>query len=127
MFSQPLENLRKRIKWLILLRWIAVGGLCAVISVSRFLFREDLPVVYLYLGNFALLTSSFAYALYYRRMRFEGINIFINVQISLYLLILTYLLYFSGGIANPFFLFFARILARARLTPFSGRALTTFS
>jgi signal transduction histidine kinase len=103
---QPLEDLRKRIKWLILLRWIAVGGLCAVISVSRYLFRVDLPVVYLYAGNAALLISNLAYALYLKRARSEGVNVFINVQISLDLLILAYLLHFSGGIGNPFFLFF---------------------
>jgi len=103
---RPLEDLRRRISWLILLRWIAIVGLFAVISISRFLLRLDLRVMHLYFGNAALLASNFAYALYYRKMQFKRANIFINVQISLDLLVLTYLLLFSGGIANPFFLFF---------------------
>jgi len=54
---RPLEDLRNRISWLILLRWIAVVGLFVVISISRFLLRLDLRVPYLYFGNAALLVS----------------------------------------------------------------------
>ncbi|UCF96964.1 MAG: HAMP domain-containing histidine kinase [Spirochaetaceae bacterium] len=103
---RPIEDLRKRIRWLILLRWIAVAGLFAVITISRFLLRLDLPFLHLYLGNAALLASNCSYALYFRKMHHRRANLVINVQISLDLLILTYLLSFSGGIANPFFLFF---------------------
>jgi len=104
--QRPLEDLRRRISWLILLRWIAVVGLFVVIFISRFLLRLDLRVTHLYFGNAALLISNFAYTLALRKMHFERANIFINVQISLDLLLLTYLILFSGGIANPFFLFF---------------------
>jgi signal transduction histidine kinase len=103
---RPLEDLRKRIRWLILLRWIAVVGLFAVITIAYSVIRLDLQIKHLYPGNAALLISNFAYTLYYRKMQFERANIFINVQISLDLLVLTYLLRFSGGISNPFFLFF---------------------
>lgn len=103
---QPLEDLRRRISWLILLRWIAVVGLFAVITIANFVLRLDLRVMHLYLGNAALFVSNFAYTLSLRKMHFERAYIFINVQISLDLLVLTYLLLFSGGISNPFFLFF---------------------
>lgn len=103
---RPLEDLRRRISWLILLRWIAVIGLFAVITIAYYVVRLDLQIKYLYVGNAALLISNFAYTLTLRKMHFEWANIFINVQISLDLLLLTYLLLFSGGIGNPFFLFF---------------------
>jgi len=103
---RPVEDLRGRITWLILLRWIAVAGLFGVITISRFLFRLDIPAVHLYLGNAALLASNCAYTVYFQRMNYQRANAVINVQISLDLVLLTYLLLFSGGIANPFYLFF---------------------
>jgi signal transduction histidine kinase len=102
----PVEDLHGRITWLILLRWIAVAGLFGVITISRFLLQLDIPIVHLYLGNAALLASNCAYTVYFRRMNYQRANAVINVQISLDLVLLTYLLFFSGGITNPFFLFF---------------------
>ena len=102
----PGRRVTKRFGWLILLRRIAIVCLFGVITISHFVLGLDLPIRQLYLGNLALLASNIAYALYLRSKRFERVNILINVQIFLDLLLLTYLLYYSGGIANPFFLFF---------------------
>jgi signal transduction histidine kinase len=103
---RPVEDLRERITWLILLRWIAVAGLFGVITISRFALHLKIPIVHLYLGNAALLASNCAYTVYFRRMNYRRANIVINIQISLDLVLLTYLLLFSGGTNNPFFLFY---------------------
>jgi signal transduction histidine kinase len=103
---RPLADRRDRIKWLILLRWLAVAILFAVITVTHFAAGLVLQIRYLYTGNAALLVSNIAYTVVLQKTQLRRTNIFINVQITLDLLLLTYLLIFSGGIANPFFLCF---------------------
>jgi hypothetical protein len=91
--------------WLIRLRWIAAGCLFLVLTAARFLFGLGIPVTELYLGNAVLLAANLAYLLLFRRL-YSRINLFIGIQISLDLALLSYLLHFSGGVENPFFVFF---------------------
>jgi signal transduction histidine kinase len=99
------QQLSQRMLWLIRLRWIAAGCLFLVLTAARFLFGLGIPVTELYLGNAVLLAANLAYLLLFRRL-YSRINLFIGIQISLDLALLSYLLHFSGGVENPFFVFF---------------------
>jgi signal transduction histidine kinase len=104
----------KRIRWLINLRWIAAAGLFLVIMAARSLLEIDLPALTLYCGNAALAVYNGLFLLYFRRLEscteteiwFRKANIFVNLQISLDLLLLLYLIHFTGGQENPFMTFF---------------------
>lgn len=99
----------EQLKWLIDLRWIAVVG----ILIMSWLVHQVFPVIdnggpVLICG----LVLGFCNAAYYATKRFCGENhglsglVFALVQIEFDLLILTVLLYVSGGLANPFVLFY---------------------
>ncbi len=95
----------QRLLWLIRLRWIAAGCLFLVLTAARFLPGLAIPATELYIGNAVLLAVNLAYLLLFRRLLSKG-NRFIAMQISLDLVLLAYLLHFSGGVENPFSLFF---------------------
>ncbi|MHB9154636.1 MAG: sensor histidine kinase [Endomicrobiales bacterium] len=108
------NEIRRRILWFITLRWIAVGMLFLVITIARFLLGMELPLGALYLGNAALALFNVVFSRYNRRLNreddekrwFVKANWFANVQMSLDLIMLTYLLHFSGGIENPLMFYF---------------------
>jgi signal transduction histidine kinase len=97
-----------RIRWLIALRWLAVAMLFLVISAARFVARLDLPLRPLYAGNLLLAVLNGIYLLLLLKSFQSSIRAtaLANVQISLDLLLLTYLIHYSGGMANPFVFFF---------------------
>jgi signal transduction histidine kinase len=101
-------SLTGRIPWLIALRWLAAAGLFLVISAARFAARLDVPLLPLYAGNLLLVALNGIYTLLYRKLRDGGVRLAIlaNAQISLDLLLLAYLIHFSGGLGNPFVFFF---------------------
>ncbi len=107
---RAISSLTERIPWLIRLRWFASVGLFLVISAARFAARLDVPLLPLYAGNVLLAVLNGIYALYYRRLQRAGpgrrVTFLANAQTSLDLLLLTYLIHFSGGIENPFVFFF---------------------
>ena len=110
----PGADLEERIAWLIKLRWLASVGLALVILVIHVVLDLKLPLLELYLGNVALAVLNSCYLFYFRRLRLPQdsslplvrISVLVNIQISMDLILLTYLLHFSGGIESPFILFF---------------------
>jgi len=112
-----LINLRwkEKLKWLVNLRWIAILGLFIVITGVRHILNIELPLVSLYLGNFVLVFCNILFFFYYQRLAsydekdehfFRKANRFASLQISLDLILLTYLIHFSGGAENPFIFYF---------------------
>ena len=109
-------NLRwnEKLKWFITLRWIAVIGLFIAITATKYIFKIELPLFYLYLGNLGLLFYNILFFFYFQRHKsqknnndwFKKTNCFANLQISLDLILLTYLIHFSGGAENPFIFYF---------------------
>lgn len=103
----------KRAYWLINLRWIAIFFVCAGTFFSSKILVISLQDVILYsIAGLLLVYNTVVLFLlnYYikknhviRRPAVRGV---INFQISADLLILTFLIHFSGGIENPFVFYF---------------------
>jgi len=120
------RDLDIRVQWLILLRWIAAGCLFLVITGLRFALHVDLPLVPLYAGNLALILLNGCYALAFSRIQsakrpgrwIARVTALANAQISLDLVLLSWLIHFSGGIANPvvFFFIFHMVIASILLS-----------
>lgn len=107
-------ELSQRLKWFINLRWFAVAGVFLVIMGTRYVFGLKIPVYALFLGNAALLAYNVIFLVYYNSLKeqessgawFSRANHFANIQISIDLVMLTYLIVFSGGLRNPFIFYF---------------------
>ena len=119
-------SLIKRAYWLIRLRWVAIALLCAATFVADKSFHVSLPVSALYLVATGLVIYNFLlfYLLNYSTCGVKSasqktINRVMTFQISADLFILTTILHYSGGIENPFFLFFVfhMIIASILLRP----------
>ena len=103
-----------RLGWFIKLRWLAVIGIFLIVSISTFILRITLPFMFLYAGVAALLLFNVIFYFYYKKLQrtietdtwAKKANMFANIQISTDLIMLIYLLYFSGGIENPFIFYF---------------------
>ena len=84
------------------------------ISSSYLILRMVLPYKYLYLGGIILFLYNLLFYLYNRKIRVlinteswqRKANRFANIQISIDLMMLVYLLHFSGGLENPFVFYF---------------------
>ena len=108
------EELRGKIQWLINLRWIASICLLAVITIAALALRTELPVLPLYIGNAVLILYNSICLLVNLRLRkrenqlswYQSAYRFANVQILIDLILLTYLIHFSGGLENPFISFY---------------------
>ncbi len=104
------QELQERLRWLINLRWIASGAVFSIITISHLLLKVSLPLVPLYLGNLFLILVNAIFFFQERKFRFRKDGLewtrealrFANFQITLDLLLLTYFIYFSGGLENPF-------------------------
>ncbi|MCK5051121.1 MAG: HAMP domain-containing histidine kinase [Candidatus Cloacimonetes bacterium] len=105
-----IEQFKKRIKWFIILRFIAIIGVFVVLLATKNLLNIKLPFFQLYLGNMLLLILNTFHLLYNQKLNylkvkevyFKKANIFVNIQISLDLVLLTYFVHFAGGVENPF-------------------------
>jgi signal transduction histidine kinase len=108
------EDLAQRIRWFIALRWIAGGGLAVAITTAGPLLKLPLPLLPLYIGNLLLLVYNalcqVASARLRARMGSPGwlarAQRLASAQIYLDLILLTYLIYFSGGLENPFVFYY---------------------
>jgi signal transduction histidine kinase len=131
------SDLSERILWLILLRWIAAGGLLIFISAVRFVLGLDVPFLQLYAGNLLLAALNGVYLFQFRRLeklrdssrKALGATALANTQISLDLVLLTYLILFSGGIQSPFVFFytFHMVIAGILLSNRSAYLQATFA
>ncbi len=112
--SLTVENIRERVQWLVFLRWIAgVVVVMAVLSMKAFTGTQQI-VIPLILGVFILIYNGifeFIRRYFYTHPETSELDIkrrmaFINIQIFIDLVVLAALVYFTGGIANPFLYFF---------------------
>ena len=104
----------KRIRWLINLRWIAAAGLSIVIPAAKLLLKIDISLLKLYIGNCVLIAYNAIFFFYCLRLEsysdtevwFRKATIFVNMQILFDLILLLYLIHFTGGPENPLISFF---------------------
>ncbi|MDO8672980.1 MAG: HAMP domain-containing sensor histidine kinase [Dehalococcoidia bacterium] len=127
MKARPLElsELVDRLRWLIDLRWLAAAGVATIVVTLKWLVGVDLQVVPLFLVALAIAMYNLAFWLGLRQgigVRDQGSErggrgagprplapdprLVANLQITLDLVALTFLLHFSGGVENPFFLYY---------------------
>jgi signal transduction histidine kinase len=107
------SNLVRRAYWLIRLRWMAIAGLVIATFVAERLFGVALPVRKLYWMAGILLVYNFILYDLMRYVTWKGkvataaaINGIVTFQISADWIILTIILHLSGGVENPFYLYF---------------------
>ncbi|MHC4648006.1 MAG: sensor histidine kinase [Planctomycetota bacterium] len=103
------EVLVEQILWLIRLRWIAVVCIVAAALVGRYVFPVLVTPIPVFICAAVLLLSNVLYLLVATKRvdRAGGKDTVLGmVQVELDLIILTAVLHFSGGVVNPFFLFY---------------------
>jgi signal transduction histidine kinase len=105
----PTRELLERIAWIGRLRWLAAAGVAAAVTVARWGLGIELPVAPLY----ALAGGLAAYnGLLWgvgKRLRESAPGLasaVANLQLSVDLLFLAAMLYFAGGVENPFVFYF---------------------
>ncbi len=113
MNGTPEENLIRRAYWFIRIRWIAAAGLVAITYVASRAFHIPIRAPALYVIAVVLAAYNLLFLIHLRRatsgtepVRAPAINRTAAVQISLDLLALGALVHFSGGVENPFLIYF---------------------
>lgn len=91
----------KGIVWFINMRWMAVAGVIVAVIFSQYILELLPPEISLYLWSGAGMLFLSNLCFWTIRNRIRNIRSFILLQMSSDLFILTYLLYFSGGVKNP--------------------------
>jgi two-component system sensor histidine kinase RegB len=115
------ERLAVNAGWLLRLRWVAVAGQLITIGVAGLAFSVRLPLPALFMIIGFTITTNTMFAVWLRRhvgrhsslaelLRDQRV---LAVLMTLDLLALTALLYFTGGVANPFVLFYLLNVALA--------------
>ena len=107
------KDLYKKVFWLCKLRWIAVAGILLATVISKLLLSLQINFLIIFFIAGLLALSNVSYTLlmrFYLRRKDENNTIEIgrniNIQIFLDFIFLTLLLHFSGGIENPFIIFY---------------------
>ncbi len=131
------EDLKGKIRWFIALRWVAGGGLFLLIAGARYILKLPLPLLPLCLGDLFLLLYNLVCQLVNRGLQarveeedwLARAHRMANAQTSVDLTLLTYLVYFSGGIDNPFlpYFIFHVIMSSILLTNRSAYLQATFA
>jgi len=131
------RRLITRTHWFVTLRWVAVVAVAAAITGTQWIFRIRLDVTPLFVLAGILLFYNLVFWAYARRLEARSVervslrevNRFANVQISVDLVVLTFLLHFSGGVENPLSLFFIfhMIIASILLSPLASYLQATWA
>ena len=105
------EVLAEQNLWLIRLRWIAAVGIVAAVLVGSYAFPYPLlpsPIPIYICAGILLFCNCFYLYIATQKKSYNGLKdiVLAMVQVELDLIILTAVLLFSGGVANPFFLFY---------------------
>jgi len=107
------ENLHKKIFWLCRLRWFAVAGILFSTIIAKLTLNLQIDFVPLYLIACLLAISNLIHLLLLKYFLKKGrdktilkLRYNINIQILSDFIFLTLLLHFSGGIENPFIIFY---------------------
>ncbi len=131
------DTLLSRTMWFVQMRWLAIIGVFAVIAAAQGVFRLSLSAAPLYACACLLLASNFVFWRWGRRVsrekeeetRSRKARRFANCQIVSDLVLLTALLHYSGGVENPFSVFFVfhMVLASILLSPLASYLHATFA
>ncbi|MHC4530772.1 MAG: two-component system sensor histidine kinase NtrB [Planctomycetota bacterium] len=112
-FERPSEYARKvlveHILWLIRLRWVAVVGILAVAVGGSYVFPVLISPVPIYICAALLFVTNVIYSLAATKEAPDTSakdTVLGMAQTEIDLFILTAVLHFSGGVTNPFFLFY---------------------
>ncbi|MHC4236697.1 MAG: sensor histidine kinase [Planctomycetota bacterium] len=139
MGSLPQDNrLERRASWLIRLRWVAVLGLCITTFVTDKVLLVGLCIIPIYIiaGCLTLYNMIVLLLLNLAKKNHSlnglpwlTIRKIINFQMSADLLVLTLLFHFSGGIENPFVIYyvFHMIIASILLSVWESYLQATFA
>jgi len=111
------QNIRliRHAYWLIKLRWTAIAGVIMAVFLTSTFFHVSLQQKPLYILCSILTAYNIAIFLLLKYSRnhyhktnlyFPGIKKIINLQMSLDLIFLSVFLHFSGGVENPFIIYF---------------------
>ena len=103
------EALAEQIFWLIQLRWIAVVGLFGAALAGNYVFPVLISPVPFYICAGVLLLCNILYFFVATRKAGDvGTKdvVWGMIQVETDIFILTAVLHFSGGVVNPFFLFY---------------------
>jgi len=129
-------RLLKQAYWLIKLRWRAVVGLCMAIFFADVVLNISIQTISLYAvaglltiyNTIVLLLLNYLKHTKYKNLKSATRKI-INFQIAVDLLLLTLLLHFSGGIENPFIIYFVfhMIIASIILSVIESYMQATFA
>ncbi len=100
-------------KWLIDMRWIAACGVMIATLIASRIFSISLQQKQLFLIGGLLLLSNIIYLLIYRYLTRQragyserNLRILVLIQIVFDLVLLTFLLHYSGGVENPFIIYY---------------------
>ncbi len=115
------EDLRIRIGWYISLRWIAIFGLLSSIAIGEAMF--GFPIAYNELIIVSVILSIFN-LVYFFLWRFLPFTTeykelgFAEVQIFNDFILISFIIHYSGGVANPFyFLYMVQVILSGILFP----------
>jgi two-component system sensor histidine kinase RegB len=109
-----LDRLSVNAAWLMQLRWVAVTGQLLTIGIAHFVLHIALRLLPLLIGVGFTAATNLAFAWWLRRIAGRATaapsdarwhQVFVGLMF-LDLIVLTLLLYFTGGLANPFSIFF---------------------
>ncbi len=123
-------------RWFIRIRWIALFVLIASNFVVRHLFDIPIQEVPIYFLSFLLFTFNVLHSVILRRITRGGgdrvimhIKMDIDLQIITDLILLTFILHYSGGIENPLilFYFFHMIIASSIFSTLKSYLYTIFA
>ena len=125
----------RRYKWLINLRWIAAGGVLLAGFLVHLVFKLPIPVLPVFLIGILLLLSNILYLYFYNNISADPETAFpkhirlVIIQIISDLILLTLLLHYSGGVENPFMIYyiFHMMLAGILLPRKVSLLLTSFA
>ena len=134
------QNIRlaRHAYWLIKLRWVAIVGVVTAIIIASTFFRVSLQLKNLYIlcAILAFYNLAVFALLRYSRKHYKQTNVYspgikkiINLQMSFDLLFLSILLHFSGGVENPFIVYFIfhMIIASILLSVFESYLQATLA
>jgi len=115
------EDLRVRIGWYINLRWIAVIGLLSSIAVGEGILNFPMAYDELIIVSTILLVLNLLYFFLWGHLPFTTEYkelAFAEVQIILDFISISFLIHYSGGLANPFyFLYLVQVILSGILFP----------
>ncbi len=103
------RSLRRKTLWLINLRWLATAGMVFLLFAGANLLNNNLPLKNLILTVSVLGLTNLAYVIIAKRIIPASLKmemIFVRIQIYLDLILLSILIHLTGGIENPFYLFY---------------------